>query len=42
MSPLLPKGERPWRTDPGHIHDAPEPPPMPDEQEQVGVGIPAE
>ena len=33
MSPLLPKGKRPWTTDPGHIHDVPEPPPMPDEQE---------
>ncbi len=42
MSPLIPKGERPWTADPGHIHDAPEPPPMPDEQEQVGVDIPAE
>ena len=26
MSPLIPKRERPWTTDPGHIHDAPEPP----------------
>jgi NADH-quinone oxidoreductase subunit E len=42
VSPLLPKGRRPWTTDPGHIHDAPAPPPMPDEQEQVGVDIPAE
>jgi NADH-quinone oxidoreductase subunit E len=42
VSPLLPKRERPWTTDPGHIHDAPEPPPMPDEQEQVGVDIPPE
>jgi NADH-quinone oxidoreductase subunit E len=42
MSPLIPKGERPWTADPGHIHDAPEPPPMPDEQEQVGVEIPPE
>jgi NADH-quinone oxidoreductase subunit E len=42
MSPLLPKGERPWTTDPGHIHDVPGPPPMPDEQEQVGLDIPAE
>lgn len=42
MSPLIPKGKRPWTVDPGHIHDAPEPPPMPDEQEQVGVDIPAE
>jgi NADH-quinone oxidoreductase subunit E len=42
VSPLLPKGKRPWTTDPGHIHDAPEPPPMPDEQGQVGVDIPAE
>jgi NADH:ubiquinone oxidoreductase subunit E len=42
VSPLIPKGERPWTVDPGHIHDAPEPPPMPDEQEQVGVDIPPE
>ena len=42
MSPLIPKGKRPWTTDPGHIHDAPEPPPMPDEQDQVGVDIPPE
>jgi NADH-quinone oxidoreductase subunit E len=26
VSPLIPKGKRPWTTDPGHIHDAPEPP----------------
>jgi NADH:ubiquinone oxidoreductase subunit E len=42
MSPLIPKGKRPWTVDPGHILDAPDPPPMPDEQEQVGVDIPAE
>jgi NADH:ubiquinone oxidoreductase subunit E len=42
MSPLIPKRVPPWKADPGHIHDAPEPPPMPDEQEQVGVDIPAE
>jgi NADH-quinone oxidoreductase subunit E len=42
VSPLLPKGKRPWTADPGHIHDVPGPPPMPDEQEQVGVDIPAE
>jgi NADH-quinone oxidoreductase subunit E len=42
VSPLIPKGQRPWTADPGHIHDAPEPPPMPDEQEQVGVEIPPE
>jgi NADH-quinone oxidoreductase subunit E len=42
VSPLVPKRERPWTADPGHIHDAPEPPPMPDEQEQVGVDIPPE
>jgi NADH-quinone oxidoreductase subunit E len=42
MSPLIPKGKRGWTVDPGHIHDVPEPPPMPDEQEQVGVDIPAE
>jgi NADH-quinone oxidoreductase subunit E len=42
VSPLIPKGKRPWKDDPGHIHDAPAPPPMPDEQELVGVDIPAE
>ena len=42
MSPLVPKREHPWTADPGHIHDAPEPPPMPDEQEQLGVEIPPE
>jgi NADH-quinone oxidoreductase subunit E len=42
VSPLIPRGKRPWTVDPGHIHDAPEPPPMPDEQELVGVDIPAE
>ncbi len=42
MSPLIPKGKRPWTVDPGHIHDAPEPTPMPDEQERVGVEIPPE
>jgi NADH-quinone oxidoreductase subunit E len=42
MSPLMPKRKRDWTTDPGHIHDVPAPPPMPDEQQQVGVDIPAE
>jgi NADH-quinone oxidoreductase subunit E len=42
VSPLIPKGKRPWTVDPGHIHDAPEPTPMPDEQERVGVEIPPE
>ena len=42
MSPLMPKGKRPWTVDPGHIHDDPEPPPMPNEQELIGVDIPAE
>jgi NADH-quinone oxidoreductase subunit E len=42
VSPLLPKGERPWKADPGHIHDVPAPPPMPDEQELVGRDIPPE
>lgn len=42
MNPLIPKRDRPWTADPGHIHDVPTPPPMPDEQEQVGVDIPAE
>jgi NADH-quinone oxidoreductase subunit E len=40
VSPLIPKGKRPWTVDPGHVLDAPEPPPMPDEQELVGVDIP--
>ncbi|HET8975424.1 MAG TPA: NAD(P)H-dependent oxidoreductase subunit E [Solirubrobacterales bacterium] len=35
MSPLLPKGRRPWLDDPGHIHDSPTTPPMPDEQEEL-------
>jgi NADH-quinone oxidoreductase subunit E len=39
---MLPKRGRPWTRDPGHIHDAPEPSPMPNEQELVGVDIPAE
>ena len=42
MTPLIPKGKREWTVDPGHIHDAPEPSPMPDEQGQVGVEIPPE
>ena len=42
MTPLLPKRKRDWTTDPGHIHDVPEPPPMPDEQQKVGVDIPAD
>jgi NADH-quinone oxidoreductase subunit E len=41
MTPLIPKGKRPWTVNPGHIQDAPAPPPMPDEQEQVGLDIPA-
>ena len=40
MSPRMPKDRRPWTADPGHIHDVPEPPPMPDEQDRVGVEIP--
>ena len=40
MSPLIPKGKRPWTVDPGHILDDPTPPPMPDEQERVGEEIP--
>ncbi|MGH2924299.1 MAG: NAD(P)H-dependent oxidoreductase subunit E [Solirubrobacterales bacterium] len=36
MTPLLPKGDRPWQIDPGHIHDVPEPPPMPDAPDQAG------
>jgi NADH-quinone oxidoreductase subunit E len=42
VSPLAPKGKRPWTVDPGHIHDAPAPAPMPDEQERLGVEIPPE
>ncbi len=38
MSPLVPKNPKPWRDDPGHIVDAPEPPPMPNEQEDLGPG----
>jgi NADH-quinone oxidoreductase subunit E len=33
--PLMPKRQPPWRRDPGHIHDVPEPPPMPDEQGEL-------
>jgi len=42
MSPMIPRRERPWTADPGHIHDVPEPSPMPDEQAQVGTDIPPE
>ena len=41
MSPLLPKRGRPWTDDAGHIHDVPEPPPMPDHQDVVGTETPA-
>jgi len=42
VSPSLPKSKRPWQDDPGHIADAPEPPPMPDHQgELVGPAAPA-
>jgi NADH-quinone oxidoreductase subunit E len=37
MTPLIPKPRKPWQDDPGHIHDSPEPPPMPDEQGELGV-----
>jgi NADH-quinone oxidoreductase subunit E len=40
VSPLLPKRERPWTSDPGHIHDDPTTPPMPNEQDRVGVEMP--
>jgi NADH-quinone oxidoreductase subunit E len=40
VSPTAPRRERPWKVDPGHIHDVPEPPPMPVEQERVGVELP--
>jgi NADH-quinone oxidoreductase subunit E len=36
----MPKGPQQWKSDPGHILDAPEPSPMPDEQERVGVELP--
>ncbi|MGZ5346871.1 MAG: NADH-quinone oxidoreductase subunit NuoE family protein [Solirubrobacterales bacterium] len=36
MSPLLPSRRRPWLDDPGHIHEETPPPPMPDEQEELG------
>jgi NADH-quinone oxidoreductase subunit E len=26
MTPIIPRGDRPWQRDPGHIHDVPEPP----------------
>jgi NADH:ubiquinone oxidoreductase subunit E len=42
VSPLVPKHDRPWQVDPGHIHDAPAPTPMPDEQDRLGVEIPPE
>ena len=42
MSPMIPRGKRAWTVDPGHIHDAPEPAPMPEEQERLGVEIPPE
>jgi len=42
VSPQLPKRKRGWLDDPGHIHDDPTTPPMPDEQERVGVEIPSE
>ena len=51
MSPLLPKGKRPWQDDPGHIRDAPAPTdepevevlelPVEEHQDHVGVDIPA-
>jgi NADH:ubiquinone oxidoreductase subunit E len=41
MSPLAPRHKRPWQDDPGHIHDVPEPPPMPNHQDEVGAEIPA-
>jgi NADH:ubiquinone oxidoreductase subunit E len=50
LSPLLPKGKRPWQDDPGHIHDSPEPTDAElnedegvglEEQERVGVSVPA-
>ena len=42
MSPLVPKGSRPWQRDPGHHTQVPEPPPMPAEQERLGVELPPE
>jgi NADH-quinone oxidoreductase subunit E len=40
VSPLLPKPKRRWQDDPGHIHDVPEPPPMPDHQERERAELP--
>ncbi len=41
MTPLMPRRQRPWQTDPGHITDVPEPPPMPNRQgEPVGTPPP--
>jgi NADH-quinone oxidoreductase subunit E len=45
VSPLLPRRRRPWLDDPGHIHEETPPPPMPDEQGELGppgVSAPAE
>jgi NADH:ubiquinone oxidoreductase subunit E len=42
MSPLVPKRRERWKDDPGHIHDDPTTPPMPDQQERLGVEIPPE
>ena len=42
MSPRLPKQERSWQDDPGHIVDVPAPPAMPDHQgKEVGISAPA-
>ena len=50
MSPLLPKGKRPWQDDPGHRHESPAPSnepevevlelPVEEHQDHVGVDIP--
>jgi NADH:ubiquinone oxidoreductase subunit E len=51
MTPLFPRGRRPWQDDPGHIRDAPAPSdeldveilelPLEEHQDHVGVDIPA-
>jgi NADH:ubiquinone oxidoreductase subunit E len=38
----MPAPKRAWKDDPGHVVDVPEPPPMPDEQERVGLELPPE
>ncbi|MDP9188510.1 MAG: NAD(P)H-dependent oxidoreductase subunit E [Actinomycetota bacterium] len=38
---MSPEPRKPWQDDPGHIHDSPGPPPMPDEKDkQDELGVP--